>query len=116
MSLALLLYPFVLAYLTEQPGKKVLVTILEVWPLVSVFDGRKYGLFWSSHGSPAPPHGYPFIAPGLLISSRSTYRWNVLPGDTSVNVNVSGSGSVKPAAFDTILVNCPRVALAPGLK
>ena len=100
----------------SQPGKKVLATILEVCPLVSVLDGRKYGLFWSSHGSAGALHGYPFITPGLLMSSRSIKMWNVLPTGTSVNVNVVGAGSLKPAALDTILVSCPRVAFAPGLK
>src|SRR5215218_9604455 len=101
---------------TEQPGKNVLAMIFDVWPLVRVLDGRKYGLFWSSHGSAGALHGYPLITPGLLMSKRSTNRWKVLPTGTSVKVNVVGAGSLNPAALDTILVSCPRVALAPGLK
>src|SRR5215218_8093754 len=110
--------PLVILYLRadSQSGKNVLATIFEVWPLVRVLDGLKYGLFWSSHGSAGAEHGYPFITPGLLMSSLSTNMWNVLPTGTSVKVNVDGAGSEKPAALDTILVSCPRVALELGLK
>lgn len=46
-----------LTYLTAQSGKNVLATILEVWPLVRVADGRKYGRFWSSQGSAGAEQG-----------------------------------------------------------
>ena len=48
-------------------GKKVFVTIFEVWPLVTGLLGRKYGLLsGGTQGSPAPPHGYPFMTPRLV--------------------------------------------------
>ena len=97
--------------------KNVVDTILEVCPLVSGLLGRKYGRFWSSHGSPAPPQSYPLITPGLLASRRSTNSQNVWVGSTSVKVySVAGIVSVKPAALDTILVSWPRVAPLPGRK
>ena len=48
-----------------QAGKKVLATILLVWPLVALLLGRKYGLFsGGTHGSVGTLlHGYPLITP-----------------------------------------------------
>lgn len=45
------------AYLTWQPGKKVLDTIFDACPLVALDAGRKYGKRLGPHGSPVPPHG-----------------------------------------------------------
>ena len=47
----------------EHSGKKALDTIFEACPLVTLLNGRKYGLLPGPHGSPGPPHAYPLMMP-----------------------------------------------------
>ena len=49
-----------------QSGKKVFATILLACPLVTLLNGRKYGLYSVSHGSPTPPQSYPLITPSVV--------------------------------------------------
>jgi hypothetical protein len=91
-----------------------LLTILLVCPLVALLFGLKYGLFsGGTHGSPAPPQGYPFMYP--RDANLCTKSKKVLPGATSSKICVP-AGSTNPAALLTIFEICPLVAFLFGLK